>query len=151
MTTHVEHCFVDTNVLIYSTVTDNPWYNAARCWLTTLYDQETHLYISPQILREYLVVLTRGQVFTVQFSVEQAITTLEELLLTLNVLEETQRTAVMLRKLVSHYQVKGKRIHDANVVATMVTHNVTHLIAYNQADFATFQEIELLPIPSPSS
>lgn len=142
-----EHCFIDTNVLIYSTVSGNPWYDTARSWLITLYDQDIHLYVSPQILREYLVVLTRGQVFTVQFTVEQAMAALETLLLSIEVLDETQLTAILLRDLVRRYQVKGKRIHDANVVATMMTHHITSLVTYNHVDFIAFQEIKLLPIP----
>jgi predicted nucleic acid-binding protein len=36
MTMHVERCFVDTNVLVYSTIGGNPWYDSARHWLATL-------------------------------------------------------------------------------------------------------------------
>ena len=85
----VERCFVDTNVLVYSTVAGNPWHEAARQWLTELYAQDIQLCVSPQILREYLVVLTRGQVFTVEFTVGQALATLEGLLPGLALLSDT--------------------------------------------------------------
>jgi hypothetical protein len=29
-------CIVDTNVIVYSTVSGNPWYEQARQWLATL-------------------------------------------------------------------------------------------------------------------
>ena len=34
-----EHCMVDTNVLVYSTVAGNPWHQHARNWLMALHSQ----------------------------------------------------------------------------------------------------------------
>ena len=50
----------------------------------------------------------------------------------------------MLRDLVRRYQVRGKRIHDANIVATMMTHGVSRLATYNVKDF-DFREVILEP------
>jgi len=137
---------VDTNVLVYSTVTDNPWHEQARQWLMSLHSQGTVLCVSPQILREYLVVLTRGQMFEAQFTVEQVVATLEAMLPWLRVLDETEATWVALRDVVRRYQVRGKRIHDANIVATMLSHGISRLATYNRQDF-DFREVELEPIP----
>lgn len=145
MMTPDERCMVDTNVLVYSTVAGNPWHEQARHWLMTLHDQGTVLCVSPQILREYLVVLTRGQVFEMQFTVEQAIETLEALLPWLQSLDETEAASAVLRDLVRHYQVRGKHIHDANIVATMITHGVSRLATYNVKDF-DFREVILEPL-----
>jgi toxin-antitoxin system PIN domain toxin len=143
-----ERCMVDTNVLVYSTVTGNPWHQHARGWLTALRGQGSVLCVSPQILREYLVVLTRGQVFEVRFTVEQAVGTVEAFLPRLRVFDETDSTAANLRDLVRRYQVRGKHIHDANIVATMMTHGLARLATYNQKDF-DFREVALEPIPQP--
>jgi len=145
-----EHCMVDTNVLIYSTVAGNPWHQHARNWLMALRDQGAVLCVSPQILREYLVVLTHGQVFEVHFTVEQAVGAVEAFLPRLRVLDETDATAASLRDLMRRYQVRGKHIHDANIVATMMTHGVSRLATYNQKDF-DFSEVVLEPIPQPLS
>jgi predicted nucleic acid-binding protein len=66
-------CVVDTNVLVYSTVSGNPWHQQAREWLATLQLEGRDLCITTQILREYLVVLTRGDVFEKSFSVDQVL------------------------------------------------------------------------------
>jgi predicted nucleic acid-binding protein len=68
----------------------------------------------------------------------------------LRVFDETDLTAANLRDLVRRYQVRGKRIHDANIVATMMTHGLARLATYNQRDF-DFREIVLEPIPQPLS
>jgi len=50
-------------------------------------------------------------------------------------------------RLVQRYEVAGKRIHDANIVAVMATKEVSHLATYNREDFASFDEITLLSPP----
>jgi predicted nucleic acid-binding protein len=49
--------------------------------------------------------------------------------------------------LVRQYQIRGKQIHDANIVAVMLTHGIHRLATYNQADFQRFGEIALEAMP----
>lgn len=146
-----EYCVVDTNLLVYSTVTANPWFEDARRWLTALQGQKIALCVTTQILREYLVVLTRGNIFEINFTVEQAIGELEALLPSLVVLGETPDSAVRLRELMRRYQVRGKQIHDANIVATMLTYDITRLATFNRADFERFKEISLESLATENS
>lgn len=133
--TDADACVVDTNVLVYSTVSGNPWHEQARQWLATLQDNGLSLCVTTQILREYLVVLTRGNVFEQSFGVDQVLTQIEALLPNLTILDESLTAAELLRVLVRRYQIRGKNIHDANVVAVMLTHDVQRIVTYNQADF----------------
>jgi predicted nucleic acid-binding protein len=64
-------CIVDTNVIVYSTVSGNPWHQQARDWLAALQSKGHRLCVTTQILREYLVVLTRGTVFEKSSSVDK--------------------------------------------------------------------------------
>jgi hypothetical protein len=41
--------------------------------------------------------------------------------------------------LVRQVEVGGKHIHDANIVATMLAQNITHLLTHNVADFRRFR------------
>ena len=61
-------------------------------------------------------------------------------------LDETAETAHYLRNLIQRYQVRGKAIHDANIVAVMLVNGVTRLMTYNSDDFRRFQEIAIEPI-----
>jgi toxin-antitoxin system PIN domain toxin len=140
-------CVLDTNLLVYSTVIDNPWHDQSRRWLTGLQDKRNTLCITTQILREYLVVLTRGTVFETAFSPQEALQALKGFLPSLHVLGQPEDSVPILIDLISRYQVKGKHIHDANVVAVMLTHNILRLVTFNQKDFKHFEEISLEPIP----
>ncbi len=147
MTTGADRVMVDTNVLVYGTVDSNPHYQEARQWLAALHRQGVTLCITPQIAREYLVVLTRGDIFKQRFAPEEALDVLKAILPTLTWLEETEETVARLFALVHHYQVRGKQVHDANIVATMLTYGVTRLLTYNLDDFRRFGEIALEPLP----
>ncbi len=143
-----EYCLIDTNVLIYSTVSGNPWHQEARNWLSSLSKAGVMLCVTPQVLREYLVVLTRGTIFETQFTTAQVITVVDTLLKSLEVLDETAEVAAKLRELLERYPVRGKRIHDANIVATMLTYGVTRLATYNCDDFSVFRDLLTLePLP----
>jgi len=140
-----KRCVVDTNVLVYSTVSSCPWHREARLWLAALVDKGIELCITPQIVREYLVVLTRGDIFERRFTPEEALSELEAILPTFTLLNETEETVFYLQSLIRRYQIQGKAIHDANIVATMLSYGISRLATYNLNDFRRFQEIELEP------
>jgi predicted nucleic acid-binding protein len=143
-----EPCVTDTNVLVYSTVSGHDWHQQARHWLSTLQDDGARLCITPQILRVYLVVLTRASIFEKSFSVEQVLGQMQTFLPAFALLDETKASVKQLQDLVRQYNVRGKQIHDANVVAVMLTHGIHHLVTYNQSDFERYAEITLEPAPS---
>ena len=100
-------------------------------------------------MREFLVVLTRGEVFSHRFTPTEALNTFAALRPSLVVLQETDDAFERLLALVGTYDVKGKAIHDAQVVATMLAHGVTPLATYNQSDFTRYTEITLESPPPP--
>jgi predicted nucleic acid-binding protein len=55
--------FVDTNVLIYANVASAPYHQPALERLQNLDNSGTKLWISRQILREFIATLTRPQTF----------------------------------------------------------------------------------------
>ncbi len=52
--------------------------------------------------------------------------------------EDNSAVFAELLRLLAHIPCQGKMIHDANIVATMLTHGVTHLLTHNTADFTRF-------------
>jgi predicted nucleic acid-binding protein len=95
-------------------------------------------------------VLTAGRSFKRRFSVAEALLELNSILETVDLLGESPESTSILRDLLRRYDVQGKRIHDANVVAVMLTNGVSLLATCNQTDFAVFEELQLVPLPSAS-
>ena len=50
-------------------------------------------------------------------------------------------------KLLGQYLSGGKQVHDANIVATMLTHGETRLLTFNGADFHRFGSLIDLVVP----
>src|SRR5438876_10986995 len=55
--------FIDTNVLVYATVAEAPLHEVARRAIHELFEAGAALWISRQVLREFLATLTRPQAF----------------------------------------------------------------------------------------
>lgn len=55
--------FIDTNILVYASVKESPFQQQALAALETAYNANRSLWISRQIIREFLVVMTRPQAF----------------------------------------------------------------------------------------
>ena len=47
-------------------------------------------------------------------------------------------------RLVDKYQVIGKKVYDARLVAAMLAHAVTHLLTFNDVDFKRYSEITVI-------
>ena len=104
-----------------------------------------HLAASGQILREYLVVATRPlDVNGLGFGMRDAAINVSEFFRCMHLYDETEGVARRLRELCVRHDLHGKRIHDANVVATMTAHGIRVLVTQNSDDFAAFQEIEVV-------
>ena len=48
------------------------------------------------------------------------------------------------RTLMKTYEVGGKQVHDARLVAVMLVHGVTHFLTFNPVDFRRFPEITVV-------
>ena len=42
------------------------------------------------------------------------------------------------RRLIVQYGVSGIQVHDAHLAATMLSHNITHILTFNTSDFARY-------------
>ena len=139
--------FVDTNVLLTATDESRPHHRDARRLLGESGFSGLHLAASGQVLREYLVVATRPlDANGLGLPVRDATANVSEFLRCIQLYDETEEVAGRLRQLGLTYGLHGKRLHDANIVATMSTHGIRALITENPGDFALFDEIDLVTV-----
>lgn len=140
-------CFVDTNILIYATIAESPFHAEAKHQLETLELQGYSLWISRQVIREFLAVLSRSQTFSPPIPANHLVKTVRAFEKRFSIAEEGVEVTTILLELIENYAVGGKQVHDANLVATMLANRVTCLLTYNRSDFERFTEkIHLLAI-----
>ena len=131
--------FVDTNVFLSATDKDREGHRKSLEFLNSGLNGEVSLFICGQIIREYLVVATRppennGLGLTSSAARENVNRFLE----VAGLLDETRESMNFLLEFVKTKRLKGKRIHDANILAVMKAHGVRRLYTYNPDHFKNF-------------
>ena len=101
----------------------------------------TPLWISRQVLREYLAAATRPQPSGLVLPMSQAISDVRRFQSGLNVLEDGADVFEHLLRLLAVHPGAGKQVHDANLVAVMLTHGIDQLCTFNVTDFRRFDKL----------
>jgi predicted nucleic acid-binding protein len=135
---------LDTNVIIYLLNKDSKFHKKALNTITKLISKENELFIPIQVVRETLVVVTRKDFFEKPLTPKRAVRKTNEILKNFQILGEDEESIKALIKLVRKYNIKGKKIHDANIVAVAITNNINYIFTYNVEDFKNFKEIKIL-------
>lgn len=145
MTTAVaEPLFLDTNILVYASVDSSPFYEVARRAITDYESQGIPLWISRQVLREYLATLARPRVGVPIAVLTAAVRQFE---VRFQIAEEGPLVTAHLLALLE--QGYSQQIHDTNIVATMRTLGITRILTNNPGDFAPFTSlITVIPLAS---
>jgi len=138
---------VDTNILLSATDTSRPEHEKARAVFSSALRVGIHLTLSGQIIREYLVVSTRPTVVNgLGLPLPDALHNIEQFKRRSVLLEESEAVTMKLLELVRLYGITCKQIHDANIVAMMVTNGISALITQNTGDFSSFRDITCINI-----
>jgi predicted nucleic acid-binding protein len=142
----VDRVFVDTNVLVQSVVTTAPLYAAALTKLHQLRQDDTELWTSRQVLREYVVALTQPQAFGPPLPAQKVIGDVAFLQSTLAIAEDNADVMAQALTFMARFNLAGKHMHDANIVATMQVHGIRKLLTARPADYAAFGGL-VIPLP----
>ncbi len=137
--------FIDTNVLVKSRIATAPDHDTARDSLERAFAGPEPLRISRQVIREYLSIVTRPQIWPVALTREEALEDVARLIGSFEILEDGPLVTEWLTTLCQEVLVGGRQIHDANIVATMLAHGERRLLTFNTADFHRYRaRIELV-------
>jgi predicted nucleic acid-binding protein len=131
--------FVDTNVLVYANVIEAPEHAVALAAIKAARKAERKLWISRQVLREYLMTMTRPQAF-VGLPREIVLDQVRRFTSQFEVANDTAMVSQTLVELMAERSIVGKQVHDANIVATMIAYDIPALLTRNTKDFARFKD-----------
>ena len=139
-----EGIFADANILVYAAIRDDVRHAACRNLLKNPGD--TLLHFSPQILTEFYSVITNPKRVTAPFTPTEAIEFIEILLSYRHSapLPITAEVPAILLSLLKQRVVRGPRVFDLQIGATMLAHGVSRLATYNGADFKDIAGIEIV-------
>lgn len=138
---------LDTCILVTASAPARPGHESTLRWLTGT----RGLLIPAQVMREYLVVATRPEpVNGLGRTIEQARGNLSVFLSWAPALPEDRAVLPAFNALLDRHRILGKRLQDAWLAATAITHGIRFLATFNPADFTPFAAQLQLIEPSPS-
>jgi predicted nucleic acid-binding protein len=132
-----EQILVDTNVLLEATDEQRKHHKAALDFVSN----RPGLRLCAQVVREYLVVGTRPATRAANglgLSMQQALENVSTFRERLRLVPEEKPLLPTLLQLLDAVPCKGKRIHDANLVACAVAHGIRRVATLNEGDFEGF-------------
>jgi predicted nucleic acid-binding protein len=131
---------LDSNVLLAATDVDRAEHRDAMRILDHWPRSGTALYVSGQVIREYLSVATRPmEANGIGLSAAVAVRNVRAFRERLTLVHDSGNVIDRLLSLLSDVDCAGKQIHDANVVATMLAHGITTVVTANLKDFVRFE------------
>lgn len=140
--------FIDSNVLVYASNTMSPFCQAARTQLQAAFSKYESVWVSRQVFREFAVVVSREMLAAtgkVDFQLLES--TILRFQQDFMVAEDSQLVTHRLLRLLEETNTAGKQVHDANIVASMLIHDVDTILTNNAADFHRFSHlITVLPL-----
>jgi predicted nucleic acid-binding protein len=149
-TMDAEPVLVDTNMLVYAHVAEAPWHQEAQAAIADHEAAGAPLWVSRQVLRAYLVSLTRPQQFPIPPALETVVAQVRHFQRRFRVASEGPEVTTRLLALLLEVPTRSLRIHDANIVATMLVYGVRRLLTNNPDDFVRFAAfIDVLPLVPP--
>lgn len=136
--------FIDTNILVSARIPAAPDHERAAASLDRAKEYGEGMAVSRQIMREFLSVVTRPQIWAEArrpISMRQALAEVRWMTEAFGILEDGEEVSERLFHLCQNYPVGGRQIHDANIVATMLAYGERRLLTFNAADFRRYGDL----------
>lgn len=136
--------FLDTNILIYLKFSNLPFHSETASVFSKLMNNQNSFCISTQVLREYISSCTRENF---HLNYEDVLSDCTDFTNYFELFEDSKEIAKNLFEICKKYKIKGKQVHDANIVATMKINQIQYILTANINHFKRFMdEIEIISI-----
>jgi predicted nucleic acid-binding protein len=136
---------IDTNVLLRLIDFSSEHHFAAENAIEQLFAKNHVICVTAQNLIEFWSVATRpAKVNGLDWDTQATKQQIEQILSRFILLEDSPEVLKHWLSLVSQYDIKGRRTHDARLAAVMLAHGVTHLLTFNTDDFKSFMNLSLV-------
>lgn len=149
MTTTGAKVFIDTNILLRATVHKMPLHSECKALVAQLWADNTEIWISRQVIREYLVQITHPRTINPPLTSEEIYERVGTIRSLFRVADDTDSVTTHLLTLLHTHPTSGKQVHDANVIATMIAYGIDTLVTLNIDDMKRFADVISLRTVAP--
>ena len=141
-----KYILLNTNILLYRADEVSPHYETAKSLIGKGFAGGIHLCVCPQVLVEFFSVVTNPKRMTGKpLEPKEALEEVKRILYSENIAmicpegDALNKTIELSEK----YVLKGPKIFDAQIVATMLSNGVEQIYTFDKG-FSMFEEIEAL-------
>ncbi len=127
---------VDTNILIYLSNDVPKGTVKAVKKIKELRSGKFKLFTSEQVIREFIVTQSNLQKIQGEINFPKLLSDIQYIFKNFIIPYPTQISLSKLITYVSTYQITGKRIHDANIIAGASANNISSIFTNNFSDFS---------------
>lgn len=138
--------FLDTNILARTMQSGSSHHLPALDSLTFLRTQRRErLAIFPQVVTEFYAIATRPvQSNGLGLIPDEAINRIAWIKSQYDLLDETADIFPQWERLVAKYKPRNRQVFDLRHVAAMLANNMTQILTFNDQDFISYSEIQVL-------
>jgi predicted nucleic acid-binding protein len=137
----------DTNFSLRFAIRQNPLHSVVRQAVRNLRQKGDEICIVPQTCVEFWNVATRPSKNNgFGFPTTDADFFLRLVERVFPLLPDDARVHKEWRKIVLDFGVSGVQVHDARIAAAMLVHQVTHILTFNNSDFARYSSIGITAV-----
>lgn len=139
--------FVDTNVLLEATDEGRRLHARAQGLFRDAFDDGVDLFLGTQVIREYLVVATRPiENNGLGMTTELALDNIKRFQEKASMLAETLQAGEVFVKWAGRYGIRGKRLHDLQILATASVAGMHALVTANERDYPESAPLTIIPL-----
>ncbi|MFN0175571.1 MAG: type II toxin-antitoxin system VapC family toxin [Saprospiraceae bacterium] len=133
--------FIDTNILVYANNSLSPFCTAARTKLNDAMATYENLWVSRQVFREFAVIVTREMLAAGNPDFVKLESVIQQFERDFFVAEDSSKVTAQWLSLLKQTKSAGKQVHDTNIVATMLIHDIDSVLTNNVSDFQRFSHL----------
>lgn len=137
---------LDTSFLVQADVAEHPQHEAAKVKVDEFLDTGDTMVLAPQVMNEFVHVVTDPRRFASPLPMDQAIARAEVWWHARDVSHAfpTDDSACLFLKWVKEYRLGRKRLLDTQLAATYFCHGVRSIVSSNARDFGVFGCFEVI-------
>jgi predicted nucleic acid-binding protein len=134
--------FVDTNILIYTSVEKSDFHVIAKQRLSKLIADGDDLFVNFQVLKEYVSVLTRRYNVSLKTAVKNA----QKITENMTILFVNDNVMNVWETLINSGKIMGKTVFDCSLAATMMVNGISNILTLNVKEFNSFAGINVISL-----
>ncbi len=138
---------VDTNVLLEATDEGRRLHHQALGLFQNASDSGVDLFLGTQILREYLVVATRPiENNGLGMTTDHALDNITRFQKRASLVAETLQSGELFLEWAGKYQIRGKKLHDLQILASATVAGMHALVTANERDYPQSTPLTIIPL-----